>query len=102
MSFAGRTRDHAHVLLELAAARAGSGLLEAAQELGDDALPFLAVLPDAAAAHLPFEGDVALAGAVQEPVALLLGQIFPRGLEVDVERLGDPFEDVLAPASHAA
>ena len=61
--------DHAHVLFQLQPARPGGGLLEAAQQLRNDAFPLAAVLPDAAAALLPFEGDVLVAGAVQQPVA---------------------------------
>ena len=98
---AGAAAD-AHVLFELQPPRAGRRLLEAAQQLRDDAFPFAAVLPDAAAALLPLVGDVPVAAAVQQQVALFLRQVLPGRLQVDAERLGDAFVDVLAPAAHAA
>src|SRR5262249_9566461 len=81
---------------------AGGGLLEAGQELGNNALPPVAVLPDGAAAMLPLEGDVPVAAAVQQQVAVLLRQVLPRRLEVDAERLRDALVDVAAPAAHVA
>ena len=80
-------RDDAHVLFQLHAARAGRGLLEAAQQLRHDAFPFAAVLPDAAAALLPVVGDVPVAAAVQQPLPMLARQILPRRLQIDAERL---------------
>src|SRR5262249_13988547 len=101
LALAGRAAQHAHVLLELQAARPGGGLLEAAEQLRDDALPAAALLPAAAAALLPLVGDVAVAGAVQQPVAVLRGQAAPRRLQVDAQRAGHALVDVLAPAAHA-
>src|SRR5205823_3970497 len=49
---------HPHVLFELGAPRAGSGLLELGDQLRNDALPLAAVLPHAAAALLPLLEDV--------------------------------------------
>ncbi len=77
--------------------------LKLRQQLRDDAFPLAAVLPDAAAALLPFEGDVPVAGcraAAQSRCSC--GQLVPGRLQVDAERLGDAFVDVLAPAAHAA
>src|SRR5262249_1297533 len=64
LALATRATYNAHVFFELQAPRARRGLLETTQELGDDALPFAAVLPDRAAALLPFIGDVPVAGTV--------------------------------------
>ena len=81
--------------------RPGGDLLELRQEVGDDAGPGAAVLPAAAAALAELVSDVPVAGAVQQPVAVLLRQLVPRLLEVDSERVGDALVDVLAPAAHA-
>ena len=101
LALAGRARDDPHVLFELQAARSGRGFLEAAQELRHDPFPFAAVLPDGAAAHLPFERDMLVAAPVENPVAMLLGQIAPRRLQIDAKGLGHALEDVLPPSPHA-
>jgi len=103
-SFAGARRagHDAHVLLKLQPSRAGRGLLEAGQQLRNDSLPRPAVLPHAAESLLPLEGDVPVAGAVEEPVAMLLRQVLPWRGQIDPEGLPDAFEDVLAPLAHAA
>ena len=80
LALAGRAAHDAHVLFELHPPRAGRGLLEAAQQLRDDAFPLAAVLPDAAAALLPLEGDVPVAAAVQQQLPLLARQLLPRRL----------------------
>ena len=65
--------------------------------------PLAAVLPDVAAALLPFVGDVPVAGAVQKQRCWCsAGRSPPRRLQVDAERLGHALEDVPAPAAHAA
>ena len=102
LALAGRAAHHAHVLFELHPPRPGGRLLEAAQQLRDDAFPLAAVLPDAAAALLPLEGDVPVAGAVEQQVAVLRRQVLPRRLQVDAERLGHALVDVPPPAAHAA
>ena len=71
LSLASRAAHDAHILFQLQAPRTGGRLLEAAQELRDDSFPLAAVFPDSAAAHLPFIGDVSLAGAVEQEIALL-------------------------------
>ena len=96
-----RAADHAHVFFQLHAARPGRGLLETAEQLRHDAFPLAAVLPDAAAALLPFVGDVLVAGAMQQQVAMFRRQVLPGRLQVDAERLGHALVDVLAPAAHA-
>src|SRR5262245_2490567 len=98
----GRALDHPHVLLELHPPRTGGRLLEAREQLRDDPLPRPAVLPHDPIALLPFKGDVLVAGPEKEPVAMLLGQLVPRRLEVDAEGLRDPLVDVLPPPAHAA
>src|SRR5437879_4397352 len=84
LSAASRAGDHAHVFLKLQAARSGRGLLEAGDELRDDAFPLGAVFPDPATAHPPLESDVPITGAVQKPVAVLRGQLLPGCLDIDV------------------
>src|SRR5262249_15266831 len=91
-----------HVFFQLQPAWSGGGFLEAGQELWDDALPFAAVLPDGAAAHPPLESDMLVAAALEQPVSMLLGKLFPRFLQIDAERVRNAFEDVPPPASHAA
>ncbi len=95
-------RHHAHVLLQLQPARACRSFLEAAQQLRNDALPLVAVLPHPAAALLPLERDVQVAAAVQHLVAVFLRQFLPGRFEVDAERLGHALVDVPPPATHLA
>src|SRR5205823_5869227 len=101
LAVADGTAHDPHVLLELHPSRPAGCLLEGCHQLRNNALPGAAVFPDAAAALLPLIGDVLLAAAVEQLVALFLRQSFPGRLEVDAERPGDSFVDVFAPASHA-
>ena len=66
-------RSELKLQVELHAARPGCRLLEATQELWDDALPLAAVLPHLAAALLPLERDVPLARAVEQQAAVFFG-----------------------------
>src|SRR5665213_2677458 len=101
-TLARRAAHHAHIFFELHAPRAGGGFLETAKQLRYDAFPLVAVFPDAAAALLPLEGNVPVAAAVEEQVLLLGRKVFPRRLQVDVERFGQAFIDVPPPPAHAA
>jgi hypothetical protein len=70
----------------------------AALEAGQDALEREHVA--ALAPHRVAIGDVELlaAGPVQEEVALLVGQVLPRGLEVDLVAVGDRLDHLLVEA----
>ncbi len=91
-------RAEAHVLLDPLPLRGRVGLAVAALEARDDPLEREHVR--APAAHAVAVGDVdALAvGAVEEPVLLLLGQLAPGRVEVDLVALGDGLDDGLVVA----
>jgi hypothetical protein len=93
--------DLPHVLFEPHPLRAGGGLLELRQQLRDDPLPLPAVLPHRPVPLLPLPDDVPVTAAVQQQLALLDGELVPRRLQVDVERLRDALIDVLPPPPHA-
>ncbi len=99
---AGGTRTEAHVLLDPLALLGGVGLLVAALEARDDALEGQHVR--AAPAHAVAVRDVDLVAVrpVQEEVLLLLGELLPRLVHVDLVALGDRLDDrlVVARAPH--
>ena len=97
-----RARPHRHVLLDLLARPVGVRLLVAALEVGDDPLERRHVR--ALAAHPVAVGDVqpVAVGAVQEEVLLLLRQVLPRRVEVDLVALGDRLRDLLVVARRPA
>src|SRR5450759_2908577 len=96
--FAVRARPVRHVLLDLLAHLLRLGLGEAPLQMLEDALEARRVVPHAALVVAIAEGDALLAGAVQEEVALLLGQLVPRLVGVDAERGGDGPERLFEPA----
>ncbi len=63
----------------------GLGVLEAAHELGDQAFPGRVELASAALLALPFHTEAALAGAVEDLAALLLGELSPGLVGGDAE-----------------
>ncbi len=93
-----RARLERHVLLDPLLLIRRIGVAVAAIEARQDALEGerVAALP----AHRVAVADVELlaAGAVQEEVALLLGQILPRRLEVDLVAVGDRLDHLLVEA----
>ena len=97
-----RARPHRHVLLDLLARPVGVRLLVAALEVGDDPLEVRHV--GALAPHAVAVGDVdpVAVGAVEEQVLLLLRQVLPRRLEVDLVALGDRLRDLLVVGRRAA
>src|SRR5205823_5321572 len=101
LALARRAAHDPHVLFQLQAPRSGRRLLEAAHELRHDAFPLAAVLPKSVPL-LPGVGDVFVAGAVEQPVAMLIRQIAPRLLQVDAEGFGNAVVDMPPPTAHAA
>ena len=97
-----RARPHRHVLLDLLARPVGVGLLVAALEVGDDPLERGHVR--APPPHPVAVGDVdaVAVGAVEEEVLLLLGELVPRLVEVDLVALGDRLGDLLVVARRPA
>ena len=95
---AGRARLERHVLLDPLLLVARVRVAVAAIEAREDALERQHVA--ALAAHRVAVADVELllAGAVQEELALRLGQVLPRGLEVDLVPVGDRLDDLLVEA----
>ncbi len=100
LALAAGTAADTHVLFHRHAPWPRRGLLEAAQQLRNDPLPGAAVLPDAVPLF-PFVGDVPVAAAVEQQVAVFLRQVPPGRLQVDAERAGHALVDVPAPAAHA-
>ena len=96
-----RARLKRHVLLDPLALLRGVGLLVAALEVPDDPLEGEHVR--AAPAHpVPVpDVDPLAVGAEEEEVLLLLGQVLPRLLEVDLPLVGDPLDDGLVEARAA-
>ena len=88
----------AHVLLDLLAHELGLGLGVAPLQVGEDAVEAGRVVAHAALVVAIAHGHASAAGAVEEEVALLLGQVVPGRLEVDLEGLGDRRDDLLEPA----
>src|SRR5439155_21581549 len=91
----------AHVLLDPLALLARVRLAVAALEARDDPLEgeqVRAALPRAVAV---LDVDAVAGGAVQEVVLLLLGQVLPRRLEVDLVAVGDRLDHRLVEAGVA-
>ncbi len=88
----------AHVLLDLLAHELGLGLLVAPLQVPHEPGEGGGVVPHAAFVVAVAQGDAAVAGAVEEETALLLGQFGPRRLGIDVEGLRDRLDDLLDPA----
>ena len=90
-ALAGSARDLAHELLELVALGVGFGLLVTTLDVGDHALVggVVGALPSVAV--LVADVDL-LVGAVQQDLALRLGQPLERGVEIDVVRLAHGVE----------
>ena len=82
-ALARRARHERHVLLDLLADEVGVGLLVAAVKVRDDALEARRVRAPAAVAVLVRDLDAVAVGAVEEQVALVVGQLRPRRVEVD-------------------
>ena len=93
-----RARPLGHVLLDLLAHELRLRLLEAPLQVLDDAGEVRVVAPDAALVVAVAHGDARAAGAVEEEVALLLGQLVPRLVGVHAERGRDGLEHLLEPA----
>ena len=84
-----RARPQRHVLLDLLAREVRVGLAIAALEVGNDPLELGRVGAPAPEPVAVGDLDAVAVGAVQEEVARLVGQVLPRGLEVDLVALGD-------------
>ena len=84
-------RDLPHELLEPVARRVGVGLGVASLDVGDGALVGGPVRPLASVPVLVADVDT-LVRAVQQDLARRLGQPPPRGVEVEVVRVGNRFE----------
>ncbi len=97
-----RARPHRHVLLDLLARPVRVGLPVAALEVRHDALEARHVR--ALAAHAVAVGDVQpiAVRAVQEQVLLVLRQVEPGLVEVDLVALGDRLRDLLVVARRPA
>ena len=95
---AGRAGAEAHVLLDPLALLRGVGLLVAPLEAGHDPLEGEHVRPPPA--HAVAVGDVDLLAVrpEEEQVLLLLGQVLPRLVDVDLVALGDRLDDRLVVA----
>ncbi len=76
----------------------GLGLGVAPLEVSEDAVEAGRVVAHAALVVAVAHGHSSAAGAVEEEVAMLLGQVVPGRLEVDLEGLGDRRDDLLEPA----
>ena len=94
-------RTLGHVLFDLLADEIGFGLGVAALEVGEDAVELRLVVPPAtlvvAVAHLD-----AIGRALEEQVALLLGQVLPGRVGIDVVALDHGLEGVVHPAGRKA
>ena len=90
----------AEELAQVVAGGLGVGLAVAPHEVGDDAL--VAHAPGAvggAALAAPLDGDaLAGVGAVEDEAALLLGELGPGDVEVDLAGLGEALDDAEGPA----
>ena len=93
-----RARPVGHVLLDLLAHLLRLGLGEAPLQVLEDAGEAGAVVAHAPLVVAVAQGYAFLAGAVDEEVALLLGQVVPGHVGVHFERRGDGLEDLLQPA----
>ena len=83
-----------HVALDLLAGALGVGLLVTPLEVGDDAFEAGLVRAPPAVAVAVGDLQALAAGAVQEQVAVLLGELLPGGVEVDAVALGDRLGDL--------
>ena len=97
-----RARPHRHVLLDLLPRPVGVGLLVAPLEVGDDPLEVRHVRALAPHAIAVRDVDPVAVGALQEQVPLLLRQVLPRRLEVDLVALGDRLRDLVVVRRRAA
>src|SRR5450830_1686968 len=88
---AGRARHVGEIFQQVLARPVALGFLEAALEIGDHALERL-LRGVAAQAVVIDEFDLVLAGAVQDGVLRLLGQVLPLGVEREAVVLGQCFE----------
>ena len=95
---ADRAGPEAHVLLDPLALLARVGLAVAALEARDDPLEGEHVRPLAAHPVAVLDVDLVAVGAEEEEVLLLLGQLLPRQLEVDLVAVGDRLDDRLVEA----
>ena len=95
---ADRAGPEAHVLLDPLALLARVGLPVAALEARDDALEGEHVRALAAHPVAVLDVDLVAVGAEQEEVLLLLGEVLPRRLEVDLVAVGDRLDDRLVEA----
>ena len=93
-----RARPEAHVLLDPLALLARVGLLVAALEARDDALEGEHVRALAAHPVAVLDVDLVALGAEQEQVLVLVGELLPRELEVDLVTVGDRLDDRLVEA----
>ena len=101
LSLTGRAAHHAHVLFKLHPSRTSCRLLELLKQLGNDSFPFPAMLPDLAAALLPFPDDVGVAASIEKLIPRLSRQLLPGQFEIDSERFANALEDVPPPSAHA-
>src|SRR5207342_3477602 len=97
-ALADRARPEAHVLLDPLALLARVGLLVAALEARDDPLEREHVRALAAHPVAVLDIDAVTVGAVQEELLLLLGELLPRDVEVDLVAVGDRLDDGLVEA----
>ena len=99
---AGRARPEAHVLLDPLALLRGVGLAVAPLEARDDALERQHVRAPAPHAVAVRDVDLVAVRPVEEQVLLLLGEVLPRLVDVDLVALGDRLDDrlVVARAPH--
>src|SRR5207247_1894985 len=91
-------RPEAHVLLDPLALLAGVGLAVAALEAGDDALEREHVRAPAAHPVAVLDVDAVAVSPVEEVVLLLLAEVLPGRLEVDLVAVGDRLDDRLVVA----
>ena len=97
-ALADRARPEAHVLLDPLALLARVGLLVAALEARDDPLEREHVRALAAHPVAVLDVDAVAVGAVQEELLLLLGELLPRQVEVDLVAVGDRLDHGLVEA----
>ena len=91
----------AHVLLDPLTLLAGLGLAVAALEVAEDALERHRVLALAAHPVLVLDEDPVAVRAVEEPALLLVGELAPRQVGVDLVAIGDRLDHALVEARAA-
>ena len=96
-----RARPEAHVLLDPLALLARVGLAVAPLEVAQDALERHRVLALAAHPVLVLDEDPVAVRAVEEPALLLLRQLAPRQVDVDLVAVGDRLDHALVEARAA-